>query len=86
LGGFILALGYKLGIAGGRESAFSANLFQQTPGDPHFGDLLGMSEFAISDRDDGVSTRNGKNTELRIFSGFCDDPFQLTSHFQGLGQ
>jgi hypothetical protein len=44
VGGFILALGHRLGTAGKRADAFSANLLQQTPMDPIFGDLMAENE------------------------------------------
>jgi hypothetical protein len=45
LGGFILALGHRMGTTGQLPDAFCASLFQQSPMDPVLGDVMAASEF-----------------------------------------
>jgi hypothetical protein len=45
LGGFILALGHRMGTTGQLPDAFCASLFQQTPMDPVLGDVMAASKF-----------------------------------------
>lgn len=102
IGTFILGLGYRLGRRSGEtDTMASVNLYQQTPGDPLFGDLLStlegkstIIEFKRSIRQLHLEVSKKSEAKSDIFSIIWESSNEFTPelieisrqcHFAGFG-